>query len=233
MIIGCASGSNEELPAVQEPLFKKLLPSQTGISFINRLSEHPSPNRNELLFEYFSNGAGVAVGDVNGDGFDDLFFTANMGYNQLYLNQGELRFRDISDIAGIKGRVNTWKTGVAMADVNGDGLQDVYVCYSGDLPTDRRIDELYINQGAGEDGVPRFVESAAAYGLGQPHSSNQPYFFDYDQDGDLDLFLLTHNVETIPNIIGDEVRRVLDTVDYMSGVRLYLNEGERFTDVTT
>ena len=233
LILGCTSGTNEEAPVAQEPLFKKLLPSQTGISFINRLSEHPSPNRNELLFEYFSNGAGVAVGDVNGDGLDDLFFTANMGYNQLYLNQGELRFQDISDIAGIKGRVNTWKTGVAMADVNGDGLQDVYVCYSGDLPTDRRIDELYINQGAGEDGVPRFVESAAAYGLGQPHSSNQPYFFDYDQDGDLDLFLLTHNVERIPRLIGEEARRALSTVDTMSGVRLYRNEGEQFVDVTT
>jgi len=233
MILGCTSGNNEEPPVLQEPLFEKLLPSQTGISFINRLSEHPSPNRNELLFEYFSNGAGVAVGDVNGDGLDDLFFTANMGYNQLYLNEGDLRFRDVSDIAGIKGRVNTWKTGVAMADVNGDGLQDVYVCYSGDLPADRRRDELYINKGAGEDGIPRFEESSTAYGLDTPHSSNQPYFFDYDQDGDLDLFLLTHNVERIPRLIGEEARRALTTVDTMSGVRLYRNEGERFIDVTT
>ena len=215
-----------------EPLFKRLSPAQTGIDFINTLSEHPSPNRNELLFEYFSNGAGVAVGDVNDDGLDDLFFTANMGYSTLYLNRGGLRFEDVSDAAGIKGRVNTWKTGVAMADVNGDGLLDVYVCYSGDLPVDRRVDELFINQGPGPNGVPRFIEQAAEYGLGQPHSSNQPYFFDYDLDGDLDLFLLTHNVERIPRLIGEDARRALSVEDPMSGVRLYRNDSERFVDVT-
>ena len=229
---GCATDSGLDSKAPSEPLFKKIPPSVSGVDFVNTLSEHPSPNRNELLFEYFSNGAGVAVGDLNQDGFDDLFFTANMGYNRLYLNEGDLRFRDISDFAGIKGRVNTWKTGVAMADINGDGLLDIYVCYSGDLPADRRVDEVYINQGLDGNGMPFFEEQAQEYGLAQSHSSNQPYFFDYDLDGDLDLFLLTHNVERIQRLVGKEAIKELAIDDPMSGVRLYRNDGFTFVDAT-
>jgi len=209
-----------------------LPPSETGIRFRNTLSEQPTPHRTELLFEYFSNGGGVAAGDVNGDGLEDLYFTGNMTYNSLYLNRGKLRFEDVTRPAGVAGRPNTWKTGVTFADVNGDGLLDIYVCYSGDLPLERRIDELYINQGNDENGVPRFAERARDYGLANPHSSNQAYFFDYDRDGDLDLFLLTHNVKTTGYLDVQGTRKEMEKEDPVSGVRFYRNDGGHFKDVT-
>src|ERR1044071_2318000 len=103
------------------PLFRMLGPSETGIRFRNTLSEQPAPNQTELLFQYFSNGGGVAAGDLNGDGLEDLYFTGNMTYNSLYLNRGHLQFEDVTRAAGVAGRPNTWKTGVTFADVNGDG----------------------------------------------------------------------------------------------------------------
>ena len=230
--IGCNTPETIPVSNTQLSLFTQLSPQKTGIDFSNTLSQHPSPQRNRLLYEYFSNGAGVAVGDVNGDGLDDLFFTANMSYSRLYLNRGNLTFEDITDVAGVAGRINTWKTGVSMADVNGDGRLDIYVCYSGDLPLDRRIDELYINQGNDDQGIPIFEEQAAKFDLANPHSSNQAYFFDYDNDGDLDLFLLTHNVKNTPLSNPQEARTQLEQEDTMSGVRFYRNQGERFEDVT-
>ncbi|MGI9174204.1 MAG: VCBS repeat-containing protein, partial [Rhodothermales bacterium] len=185
------------------------------------------------MYEYFSNGAGVAVGDLNGDSLEDVYFTGNMTYNRLYLNKGNMAFEDVTEASGTAGRANTWKTGVTMADVNGDGLLDIYVCYSGDLPFERRIDELYINQGADAGGVPQFEEQAREYGLANPHSSNQAYFFDYDRDGDLDLFLLTHNVERTPQQSSEEIRREMEKDDPVSGNRFYINNGGRFEDVTT
>ncbi len=232
LLASCSSPEHREDNSTQERIFERLSPEKTGIDFGNILSERPTPHRNELLFEYFSNGGGVAVGDLNGDGLDDVYFTGNMTYNRLYLNKGNLVFEDVTRAAGVAGRRNTWKTGTAMADVNGDGLLDIYVCYSGDLPLDRRVDELYINLGPGEDGIPRFEERAGAYGLANPHSSNQAYFFDYDRDGDLDLFLLTHNVRNIPQYDREGTRRQLAEEDPVHGVRFYENKGGRFEDVT-
>jgi hypothetical protein len=209
-----------------------LSPSETGIHFRNTLSEHPTPHRTELLYEYFSNGGGVAAGDVNGDGLEDLFFTGNMIYNSLYVNRGNMRFEDATRAAGVAGRPNTWKTGVTFADVNGDGRLDIYVCYSGELPLERRIDELYINQGNDGNGVPRFEERARDYGLANPHSSNQAYFFDYDRDGDLDLFLLTHNVTTTSYLDVQGTRKEMENEDPVSGVRFYRNDDGHFKDVT-
>ena len=183
---GCSTTGDGPEQEQQPPLFARLAPDSTGVTFANSLSERPTPHRTELLYEYFTNGAGVAVGDVNGDGRPDLYFTGNMRYNALYLNRGGMQFEEVSRAAGVRGRKNTWNTGVTMADVNGDGLLDIYVCYSGDLPLDRRVDELYINQGPNANGVPQFEERAAEYGLAHPHSSNQAYFFDYDRDGDLE-----------------------------------------------
>lgn len=236
MWAGCVSGEKEKTtpvtPAPQQQLFTALSPQQTGIDFSNTLLEHPSPHRNELLYEYFSNGGGVAVGDMNGDGLDDLYFSGNMTYNKLYLNKGGMRFQDITTVADVGGRKNTWKTGVTIADVNGDGRLDIYACYSGDLPVDRRIDALYINIGNDEQGIPRFEEQTAAFGLAQPHSSNQGYFFDYDRDDDLDLFLLTHNVKRTLRLDEDGTRAELAKDDPMSGFRFYRNDGGKFKDIT-
>ncbi len=229
---GCTSrepGTDSPFP---EPLFTRLSPVQTGIEFSNTLLEHPSPHRTELLYEYFSNGGGVAVGDVNGDGLEDLYFSGNMTYNRLYLNRGDLTFEDVTDAAGVAGRKNTWKTGVTMADVDGDGRLDLYVCYSGDLPLERRIDQLFINQGADAGGIPRFEDQTETYGLANPHASNQGYFFDYDRDNDLDLFLLTHNVKQAPHMDPEATRAELQKDDPIHGVRLYNQRDGRFVDVT-
>lgn len=231
LLAGCGASEQAERSA-QSPLFTLLPPQQTRIKFANTLSEHPGPQRNRLLYEYFSNGGGVAIGDLNGDGLDEIYFSGNMSYNALYLNRGHLVFEDITFIAGVAGRKNTWKTGVTMADVNGDGRLDIYVCYSGDLPLDRRVDALYINLGNDSNGVPQFEDQAAAFGLANPHSSNQAYFFDYDRDGDLDLFLLNHNVKNIPRMDEAGTRAQLEIEDPISGVRLYRNDAGQFEDVT-
>ena len=232
LLAGCASEEPEGSDAVPQARFELLLPEKTHIRFRNALSEQPTPHRNDLMYEYFSNGGGVAIGDLNGDSLEDVYFTGNMTYNSLYLNKGDMVFEDVTEASGTAGRPNTWKTGVTMADVNGDGLLDLYVCYAGDLPFERRVDELFINQGTDANGVPQFKEQARDYGLAQPHSSNQAYFFDYDRDGDLDLFLVTHNVERTPQLSPEETRRELEKDDPISGNRFYMNHGGRFEDAT-
>lgn len=231
ILYGCGiDGENDERD--DQALFERVESSSSNITFKNELSEAPKPHRTEILYEYFINGAGVAVADVNGDGRDDLYFNGNMKYNQLYINRGDLTFEEASEEAGVRGRRNTWNTGVSIVDVNGDGLRDIYVCYSGNLPLERRVDELYINQGPDENGIPRFVEKAGEYGLAQPHSSNQAYFFDYDRDGDLDLFLQTHNVETLPRGSRQSIQKKLAEEDSVNGNRFYENRGGSFVDVT-
>jgi hypothetical protein len=229
----CSPEDQRDRDVPREALFRMLPPSETGIQFRNTLSERPTPHRTELLYEYFSNGGGVAVGDLNGDGLADLYFTGNMTYNGLFLNRGGMRFEDVTRVAGVAGRPNTWKTGVTFADVDGDGLLDIYVAYSGDLPLERRVDELYINQGSDENGIPRFAERARAYGLASPHSSNQAYFFDYDRDGDLDLFLQTHNVTATSYVHVNAGRWRMEQEDPVNGLRFYRNDDGHFDDVTS
>ena len=205
----------------QQPLFRLLPGSATGIRFSNDI--HETEELNVLSYEYFYNGGGVAAGDINNDGLVDLLFTANSGSCKLYLNLGGLKFRDITREAGLEGRPGGWKTGVTMADVNGDGLLDIYICYSGKNAA-QRGNQLFINQGN-----LHFKEEAAQYGLADSGYCTQAAFFDYDNDGDLDMFLLRHSVKKIDNM---ELASHRGEIDPLAGDKLYENRGGHFVDVS-
>ncbi|MEP7256993.1 MAG: VCBS repeat-containing protein [Flavitalea sp.] len=205
----------------QQPLFRLLSSKETNIKFSNDLDE--TENLNVLSYEYFYNGAGIAVGDINNDGLEDIFFVSNMKGNKLFLNQGNLKFKNITGKA-LEGKPGGWKTGVTMADVNGDGLLDIYICYSGKISDDLRRNQLFINQGDLS-----FVEKAKEYGLDDPGYSTQAAFFDYDNDGDLDVFLLHHNVKKIDNM---ELARYFNETDELAGNKLLENDHGHFTDVS-
>jgi hypothetical protein len=226
------------------PLFTLLSPQDTRVDFSNTLTE--GLNTNVMAYEYFYNGGGVAVGDVNNDGWEDIYFTGNMVSNKLYLNKGitPLQFEDVTEAAGVSGKKAPWKTGVTMADVNGDGWLDIYVCYSGNVRPENRRNQLFINQGADESGKPRFTEMAEEYGLASTATSTQATFFDYDRDGDLDMFLLNHSPFPLPVLDEASTAELLKREDPSNGVRLFKNHtpfaasgegaGERriFIDVT-
>jgi enediyne biosynthesis protein E4 len=173
----------------EQPLFTILQPSHSAITFENKIEE--TPEINILAYEYTYNGGGVAAGDFNNDGLCDLYFSGNAVKNQLYRNQKNLKFKNITETAGVEGR-SLWKTGVTVADVNGDGWLDIYVCYSGPDAKQSLSNELYINNGV-INGDPTFTERAIEYGLDAPGTySTQAAFFDYERDGDLDMFLINH-----------------------------------------
>jgi len=202
--------------------FRRLPSKQTGIDFVNRIENQE--NFNILTFRNYYNGGGVGIGDINNDGLNDIFFTANMGPNRLFLNKGDLRFEDITESAGVAG-TKYWSTGVSMADVNGDGWIDIYVCNSGDLEGKDRENELFINNGDGT-----FTESAAEYGLADIGYSTHASFLDYDLDGDLDCFVL-NNSYTDPQRIAT-VSRDRNNYGAPGGDRLYRNDNGHFVDVT-
>ncbi|WP_246151241.1 CRTAC1 family protein, partial [Adhaeribacter aerolatus] len=234
-LAGCQQRSAEkEITASPEkvinPLFTLLSPNQTGVTFSNTLDE--GPNTNVLVYEYFYNGGGVATGDVNGDGLDDIYFTGNMVPNRLYLNKGNMQFADITDEAAVSGRPGPWKTGVTMADVNGDNQLDIFVCYSGRLPEAKRIPQLFINQGPNAKGVPQFVDKAAEYGLANAYFNTNAHFFDFDQDSDLDLFLLNHNPHPAPILDEVTTEQILKEPNPQIGVRLFQNNKGTFSDIT-
>jgi hypothetical protein len=226
VFISCQVETQNTVPLKQ---FTRLPAEKTLVKFENTLTE--GLNTNILMYEYFYNGGGVAVGDLNGDGLDDLYFSANMVENRLYLNRGDMEFADVTQTAGVQTRPGPWKTGVSMADVNGDGRLDIYVCYSGSLPPEKRKNELYINQGPNSEGIPVFREMAASYGIDSEATSTQASFFDYDNDGDLDLFLLNHNPKSLPVLDEASTAEILKTTD-PAGPQLFRNDGDTFTEVT-
>ncbi len=221
------SGCGAPPPQSSSDGFAKLTADQTGISFSNDLSE--TEELNVLAYEYFYNGGGVAVGDLNGDGRPDLYFTANMGPNRLYLNQGGMKFEEATQAAGLAGKKEGWSTGVSLADLNADGRLDLYLCYSGDKPEQLRRNELYINQGNDDSGRPMFREQAADFGLDFPGYTNHALFFDYDRDGDLDCYLLNHSIEDFQSFDASFVKKQADP---FAGDKLLRNDNGQFTDVT-
>jgi hypothetical protein len=199
-----------------------LIPSKlSGIDFNNSIVE--TDEQNVLAYEYMYNGGGVATGDINNDGLDDIFFTANMRSNKLYLNQRNLSFKDITKSAKIAGRED-WKTGVTMVDINADGWLDIYVCYSGKGSPASRQNELYIN-----NHNLTFTESAGQFGLDDAGCSTQAIFFDYDKDGDLDCYVLNHSIKAYKNV---ELHYLKNDYDTLAGDRLYRNDAGHFTDVS-
>lgn len=223
-----ATASNPISPA---PLFSLLSSSETGVDFRNQLTE--GLNTNILVYEYFYNGGGVATGDLNGDDLIDLYFTSNMGDNKLYLNQGDFHFKDISAASGATGRSGPWKTGVSLVDINGDNKLDIYLCYSGAMPTEKRANQLFINQGNDANQVPHFSEEAEKYGLASVGFSNQGYFLDYDKDGDLDMLLLNHNPKSLPVLNEVNSAEMMQQDDPLQGLRLFKQQNGKFLDITT
>ncbi|WP_335964950.1 VCBS repeat-containing protein [Galbibacter sp. PAP.153] len=202
-------------------LFSNPAPDNTGIDFINQVT--PTKELNILDYLYFYNGGGVAIGDINNDGLPDVFFSGNQVKNKLYLNKGNLKFEDISTSAKIGGE-STWNTGAIMGDVNGDGLLDIYVCAVVGINGFRGHNELYIN-----NGDLTFTESARKYGLDFDSYSSSAAFLDYDQDGDLDLYLLNHAVHTQESYGKADLRYKRN---YATGDKLMRNDNGTFTDVS-
>ncbi|MFD0792355.1 FG-GAP-like repeat-containing protein [Mucilaginibacter litoreus] len=206
---------------VDNPLFSIQQNDNLGINFTNQLTDHKETNI--FTFRNYYNGGGVAIGDVNNDGLNDIYLTANQGNNKLYINKGNWKFEDVTDKAGVKG-TKYWSTGVTMADVNGDGWLDIYVCHSGNI-IDKKGNELFINQ---HDGT--FKEEAEKYGLTDKGLSTQSVFFDMDNDGDLDCFILNNSFRPIGSF--DFSKNLREVVDDLGGAHLYRNDGGHFTNIT-
>jgi hypothetical protein len=233
LFTGCSGGERAPQgdtatppPPADGHLFTLLPSSYTGVAFANHL--HDTHDLNVFTYRNYYNGGGVALGDLNGDGLPELMLTANQGANQLYLNEGHFRFRDITTAAGIQKK-GLWATGVTFVDLNGDGRLDIYVCYAGPIAGARRANELFVNQGNDGRGVPTFREQAAAYGLADQGFSTHAVFFDYDRDGDLDMFLLNNSSQP-PSILQQQNTRGVR--DPLGGEKLYRNDGGRFVDVS-
>ncbi|HEX4850507.1 MAG TPA: VCBS repeat-containing protein, partial [Puia sp.] len=220
----CLSCHREE----QKKLFE--LVENSGIQFNNKVIDDKLEN--SFLFRNFYNGGGVAIGDINNDGLPDVFLTSNMENNKLYLNKGNFKFEDISDKAGLK-QDGMWSTGVVFVDINHDGWLDIYVCNSGHMASGHRKNQLYINN---HDLT--FTESAAQYGLDISAYTTQVSFFDYDNDGDLDCFMI--NNSPIPvNTLNNSNRRDLPDAEWPvadflkgGGDHLFRNDNGHFKEVT-
>ncbi|MCW5912824.1 MAG: VCBS repeat-containing protein [Cyclobacteriaceae bacterium] len=213
--MGCSPGENETL-------FSDVT-YESGIDFINTLNF--TQELNPYTYRNFYNGAGVAIGDINNDGLPDIYLTGNQAGNKLFLNEGNLRFKDITSLAGV-GCEGAWSTGVTLVDINADGFLDIYVCKSGAPDSPHRHNQLFVN-----NGDLTFTDRAAEYGLDIKGLSVQAAFFDYDKDGDLDCYLLTNSFKSIGHfdLVKDQ-REIPDPTN--SGNKFFLNQGGRFVDFT-
>ncbi len=223
IVFSCQQKSIQDIP--QDKLFSLIPKTVTGIDFKNEVDG--SKEMNIFSYRNFYNGGGVGIGDVNNDGLPDIYLTANMKENKLYLNLGNWRFKDITKEAGVEGK-KSWSTGVAMVDINGDGLLDIYVCNSGNFKGDDKANELFINQGV-KNGIPTFAEQAKEYGIADEGLSTHAAFFDYDKDGDLDLYLLNNSFRPISSFGLENLRNERDV---KGGDKLYRNDNGKFNDVS-
>lgn len=220
---GC-SGPQEPPPG--DRLFTLLPSSWTGVRFENRL--RPTESFNVFTYRNYFNGGGVGIADLNGDGLRDLVLTANQAPDRLYLNQGAFRFEDATSRAGLEsGR--GWSTGVSIADVNGDGLPDIYICRSGSAAGSDRANLLFVHTGLDDEGVPRFEERAADYGLDDTGFSVHAAFLDYDRDGDLDMYLVNNSPREVSSF---GLQNIRDSRHEGGGDKLYRNEGDVFVDAS-
>jgi enediyne biosynthesis protein E4 len=220
--VACLFTSCSKKAPKADPLFEALPASHTGIDFVNRISDDKEFN----IFNYrnFYNGGGVAIGDINNDGLPDVYVTSNLEKNRLYLNKGNFQFEDITVKSGVGGK-QAWSTGVTFADINGDGFLDIYVCNSGNIKGDGRENELFIN-----NGDLTFTEKAAEFGLNDRGFSTHAAFFDYDRDGDLDVYLLNNSFTAISRLGFQNLRHQRDN---LGGDKLFRNDGGKwFTDVS-
>lgn len=215
MLAGCGTEK-------KDARFELLSPRQTNIHFENRVEN--SPEFNIINYLYFYDGGGIAAGDLNNNGLPDLFFVSNIGDHKLYENLGDFKFRDVTRNAGIFGEPGSWSTGVTMADVNGNGLLDIYISRVNYLGKSGR-NQLFIN-----NGDMTFTERAAEFGLDFEGYSTQAVFFDYNRNGHLDLFLLNHSFHSDKTYGRAEILR--QEQDPKAGDRLFRNDGGFFTDVT-
>ncbi len=214
-----------------ETLFTLLKPEETGVTFINKVANQK--NFNIFKYRNFYNGGGVAIGDINNDGLQDVYFTGNMEPNRLYLNKGNMQFEDISESAGVLGN-KPWSTGVVMVDINHDGLLDIYVSNAGNLEGNNHDNDLYIN-----NGDLTFSEKAEEYNLAKTGFTTHATFFDYDKDGDLDAYIL--NNSNIPvSSLGYAEQRDVRAQDWEGvphifkgvGDMLLRNDNGKFVDVS-
>lgn len=219
LVLSCSQTESD----VSATLFKQMHEDSTGISFANNLSF--DRKFNIYTYRNFYNGGGVALGDINNDGLIDIYFTGNQIPNKLFLNKGDFKFEDITARAGVAGK-QTWSTGVSMADVNGDGLLDIYVCNSGNVEGGlNKKNELFINQGD-----LTFLEEAEVYGIADEGYTTHAVFFDYDRDSDLDLYILNNSYQAIGSFNLRKNER--NKRDVLGGDKLMRNDGGHFTDVS-
>ena len=223
------SGSVSENNQAESTLYEIVPAEQSGINFENELKE--TPEINGFSYVNFNNGAGVAVADFNNDGLQDIYFLSTLGKNKLYLNKGNLHFEDISAESGT-GTVSGFHTGVTTVDINSDGWMDIYICNSGPYKDpELRQNKLLVNQGLNKNGIPAFKEEGSKYGLDIDLCSTQAAFFDFDHDGDLDLFLINHSPD--PEIYRFEsLEKLLHIESKITGDRLYENRNGKFVDIS-
>ena len=224
LICSCQKESVKKKTTITDTLFSLVHNEKTNIHFINSVKE--TNNFHVLNYYYMYNGGGVAIADINNDGMQDVYFTSNQKSNKLYLNKGNFQFEDITEKANVAD-ANGWTTGVSMIDINNDGWMDIYICKSASLENNQlRKNKLFVNQKNGT-----FKEEAEKWGIDDDGFSVQSYFFDYDKDGDLDMYLINHRVDFLNSI---NLKAILEDKSFypQTSDHLYRNDGSKFTDVT-